>query len=687
MSRLLLAIVIAAIAVAAFVPVASSFPSPPSAPKALRPSQYARIPSCSTQPTGWLGRQLRLQMLGLSGSMHLFWKEVSASEWLGVNTSNTRIQFIAWPYWLNGVVPLAYQTRNASLIAAVTAGVDYLLATQTPDGLLGAAINDTDPWPRPLLLYAFAQYIDCNPSYTSRVVPAMYAYLGYLHRQLLSSPPLSLDYFPWTYVRVSDMMLSVQWLYDRHPINDTTQQQLLAVNEELYRQSFQWKVYYRTTFPKNDSGGWNYEPHGVNNAMALKGAAVWWRHSGDDDDVLSSQDRLDTIWRYHGQASSMFSCDECVAGLHPSRGTELCAVVDAMWSLTTMYSILGLTRFADLAERITLNALPATQSADLWQHQYLQEANEVSSRHLDRWPWNSDGGDSNIYGLEPNFGCCTANFLAAWPKLIDSLYMYTTVDGVQGVLIAFLGPSVLLTSVASPSGPHSVRVEQETEYPFTALSRVNISATATQPFPLQVRIPGWMVNATVTTPDGVTHSVQAGQVFTFQHGGDGEHRLTLRGRGELAMERRYNGAATVSYGPLVFALSFPYNTSVLRRYPFGASDLQLLPVNASDWRFALQLDDARPLNESLVLRQHARPAMPFDPDAPPMTLEAYGRRIEWPEEMPGVAAAPPVSPVQSKAPLEPLTLIPYGSSMLRIAEIPTLAMASQQSTSNVAAVE
>ena len=264
MARLLLplvAILLAVSTLATLVPASSSQPPPP--PNTLLPSRYARIPSCSTTATGWLGRELHTQVLGLSGSMHLFWPEVSASEWLGANTSNTRIQFIAWPYWLNGVVPLAYQTGNASLIAAVTAGVEYLLATQTEDGLLGAAINDTDPWPRPLLLYAFAQYADCNALSIPRVIPAMYRYLGYLHRQLLEGPPLSLDHFPWSYVRVSDMMLSVQWLYDHHPINDTTQRELLALNEVIHRQAFDWKAYYRNTgkggFPRNDSGGWDYE--------------------------------------------------------------------------------------------------------------------------------------------------------------------------------------------------------------------------------------------------------------------------------------------------------------------------------------------------------------------------------------------------------------------------------------------
>ena len=79
----------------------SSLAAPASQPplaRALHPSRYARVPSCSTTATGWLGRQLRLQELGLSGSMRLFWPDVNASEWLNVNASRTRMQFIGWPY-------------------------------------------------------------------------------------------------------------------------------------------------------------------------------------------------------------------------------------------------------------------------------------------------------------------------------------------------------------------------------------------------------------------------------------------------------------------------------------------------------------------------------------------------------------------------------------------------------------
>ena len=97
----------------------------------------------------------------------------------------------------------------------------------------------------------------------------------------------------------------------------------------------------------------------------------------------------------------------------PSRGTELCAVVEAMWSYETMFAVHGDTSFADRAERITFNALPATwaspRGGDMWNHQYLQAVNEISAVSQDPHVWGHDGPDAELYGLAPNYGCCTAN--------------------------------------------------------------------------------------------------------------------------------------------------------------------------------------------------------------------------------------------------------------------------------------
>ena len=143
---------------------------------------------------------------------------------------------------------------------------------------------------------------------------------------------------------------------------------------------------------------------GVNNGMAIKSAAVQWRQSQDPTDVESCYERMEKMDRYHGQASGIFSCDECLAGLNPSRGTELCTVVETMFSYSTIFSILGDPIFADKVEQITFNALPASITPDMWAHQYLQQSNQAyAKQQADPW-WNTDGGDSVLFGLEPNYG-------------------------------------------------------------------------------------------------------------------------------------------------------------------------------------------------------------------------------------------------------------------------------------------
>lgn len=46
-------------------------------------------------------------------------------------------------------------------------------------------------------------------------------------------------------------------------------------------------------------------------------------------------------------------------------------------SYNTLFSVLGDVKFADRAERIAVNALPATLTTTTWEHQYLQQVNEV----------------------------------------------------------------------------------------------------------------------------------------------------------------------------------------------------------------------------------------------------------------------------------------------------------------------
>ena len=175
--------------------------------------------------------------------------------------------------------------------------------------------------------------------------------------------------------------------------------------------------------------------HGVNVAMALKTSALWSLVSGEAADRDAAIHALEVLDRYHGQPNGMFSADEHHAGRDPSQGTELCAVVESLYSLQHVVAVNGDVALADRIERVAYNAMPATMSADMWSHQYDQQANQVMCS-LNRRRWVSNGPESNLFGLEPNFGCCTANLHQGWPKLVGSLWMATPDNGLAAVVYA-----------------------------------------------------------------------------------------------------------------------------------------------------------------------------------------------------------------------------------------------------------
>lgn len=61
----------------------------------------------------------------------------------------------------------------------------------------------------------------------------------------------------------------------------------------------------------------NLATHGVNNAMALTSAAVWWQLTGERGDRDALYRMFEMLDRYHGQPSGIFASDEHYAGPRP----------------------------------------------------------------------------------------------------------------------------------------------------------------------------------------------------------------------------------------------------------------------------------------------------------------------------------------------------------------------------------
>lgn len=109
---------------------------------------------------------------------------------------------------------------------------------------------------------------------------------------------------------------------------------------------------------------WTFETHIVNLGMMLKHEAVV---SGLlDTEYTDNAEYLHGILsQYNGTPLGLFTGDECLSGLSPIQGTELCAVVEQMYSYELLYACTGDAKWAERLELLAFNALPATISDDM----------------------------------------------------------------------------------------------------------------------------------------------------------------------------------------------------------------------------------------------------------------------------------------------------------------------------------
>ena len=587
----------------------------------LAPLAFCPLPLGSVQPAGWLLRQLRIQADGLSGHLDEIWPDVGESGWIGGGAEGWE----RGPYWLDGVTPLAYLLDDERLKEKMRRWFDYILEHQHDDGWLGP-VKDTsagekyrayDPWPVFVFLKALTQYHEATGE--RRAIPAMQRFFRRLDA-LLDESPL----FDWGRFRWADLVLSIHWLYER-----IGEGWLLELAEKAHRQGHDWEAQF-VEFPYREKmvpGQLSLATHVVNNAMAIKTPGVWYRQSPDVVRRRAAWEMIETLDRYHGQVTGVLSGDEHYAGKSPSQGTELCAVVEYMYSLEVLLAVLGDPQFADRLERIAYNALPATFSPDMWAHQYDQQVNQVICRVAEDRVYVNNGPEANIFGLEPNFGCCTANMHQGWPKLTAHLWMATPDGGLAAMVYA---PCV----VRAPMGDGFVKVTVETDYPFDDTVQISVSAPDGAVVPLHLRAPAWARGAEICIDDKCC-GIEPG-TFRRVEVGDGS-MLRLRLPMVPVAQRRYNGAVSIERGPLVYSLRIGEDWQLIGGEP-PHGDWEVYPT--TPWNYALELDPDDPA-ASLEFTQRPVGDVPFSPQGAPIMVRARGRRLpQWSLEHNAAAPAP-----------------------------------------------
>ena len=312
---------------------------------------------------------------------------------------------------------------------------------------------------------------------------------------------------------------------------------------------------------------------------------------------------------YNGTPVGTFTGDEHLAGLSANNGTELCSVVEQMYSFEQIFAHTGDLKWLERLEVLAFNALPATLSDDMWVHQYLQQSNQINCIRFS-YPHHSvfttNQWEAHLFGLEPHYGCCTANFSQGFPKFALSTFAYNG-DTIMNTLPV---PSKLTTDTCE--------VEIVTDYPFKNTFLYKIKAKNDVTF--KIRIPSFAQKLVV---DGAECDLK---MLTFYLQAGEERNIEIAFDVEVELMDRPHDLKSVRRGSLIFALPISYEK---KKYEYEQDGVELkYPycdyeyIGKSDWNYGFS--DVRFELEEKDIDQY-----PFSSDNPAVVVKAKMKKIPW----------------------------------------------------------
>jgi uncharacterized protein len=628
---------------------------------ALTPLPLGRV-----EPRGWLRDWAVTMRNGITGYLDER-NEVFENGWKGVaiHWSFSNADGTFWPleqsaYWLDGAIRLGYILKDEALIRKIRDRLDPVV-----DGVHQAAggtsfVHWKENW-TPRGFDCWAQ------SHMGRALVALYQGSG--ERKVL------------------DALVKVYSNYstDLGPLDFADVRGLCNLDPmmETYAYTGDGRILERATtaFARTDvqalvrtwSEGTVAPGHMVITYENIRVPAVMYPWTGQETHLAATRRAFDWLDEHHMLPYGLPSSEEYAAGIGAARKTETCNIPAMLMAAHWMYRIEGDGAWGDRMEKAFFNAAPAALTRDGERVVYYQTPNRIKPGVL---PVESPhpGAGGIAYGplACAHVLCCVGASNRIIPSYIANMWMATADRGLAATLY---GPCAVRADVGDGV---PVRIACDTAYPFEETLRMTVEPERPVRFPLYLRRPGWCAEPVVTVnnrrvrtaevPDRpgflrIDRRWRRGDIVTMtlpmrvrvDRGLEGPYPAEARGYfhqiPQALFEPRALPFASVSYGPLLFALPIPEQD-------------ENTPVDGAKWQYALNLhpDEAA----GIKVERTPMPARWNWPLDAPLALTVPARAFDW---QPTLVQALPAAPVAGGEP-ERIRLIPYGCAKFQISMFP-----------------
>jgi len=268
--------------------------------------------------------------------------------------------------------------------------------------------------------------------------------------------------------------------------------------------------------------------------------------------------------------------EEDSRGMKPDPTTtfyEFCALKELLMSYCSGLQKLGKSELGDRVEKLMFNAVQGSRAPGGKGVAYCTRDNRYSV----------DGAVANRDKFSPTHSdvavCCNPNFAQTTPDYIRGMWMRTPDDGLAALLY---GPSYVDTNLKGVG----VRIDEATDYPFSATISLTVSPEQPVEFPLVLRNPGWSESTQVTC-QGASVSKNGDYFLVRKRWTKGDQVKIVFSESIIGIPA-WNAEIALQRGPLVYALTIPSVKFETKHYSLpGFADLEYSSALGAQWWYAL----------------------------------------------------------------------------------------------------